>query len=469
MAEFAFVSPEEARRFHAASLRVLETIGVRIEHPESVDLLLGAGARRGDDGRVLIPGRMVNEALEKAVKGFGMYDRLGGEAFRMEAGNTVFGTGSDAIYNIDRATWELRNSTLADVRENVRIVDALPNYDFTMSMALPHEVPESKLYPTVFAEMAANTTKPIISALTNLDDLRRVHEIAKIIAGGADALRARPFYGLYLEPISPLHIEASIAERALFCAEHEVPYTFAAGANSGSGSPITPEGGVVQGGAESLAGLVLGTLKNPNARFIYGSNTSSADMRTTVVSYGAPEWYKTVAIYAEMGKFYKLPTWGTAGCTDAHRLDAQAGLEAHEGVVLALQSGTTLAHDVGYMAYGSLYDARMLVLCDSMIARAKMLLRPLDMSDNGLAIDAIEEVVREDMPYLAIPHTAENFRQCLWLPPAYINRTKMEHYHTEQQLNEMLGAEVRRILAEHKPEPLAQAAAEQIEAYLATC
>ena len=466
MSQHVFVTPEQLETFHQAHLRVLETIGVKIDHPESVDLLLAAGAKRDADDRILIPRKLVEEALEKVPKGFVMYDREGNKAFDMVPGNTVFGTGSDAIWNIDHTDGARRTSVLEDVSRNTRIVDALDHYDFVMSMALPTDVPESSLYGVVFAEMVRNTTKPIISASTSLSDLRQIQAIAERVAGDAETLRAKPFYGLYLEPISPLHIETSIAERALFCAEHEIPFTFAPGANSGSGSPITPEGGVAQGGAESLAGLVLTTLKNPAARFIYGANTTSADMRTTSVCYGAPEWPKTVAIYAEQGKRYQLPTWGTAGCTDAHRLDAQAAFEGYEGILLALQSGTTLAHDVGYLAYGSLYDARFLILCDTMIGRAKHLLRPLDLSEDVLGFEAIEEASRTSMPFLALEHTARHFRDSLWMPPAFINRSKMESYDTERPLNDLLGDEVTRILDSHRPQPLPDSIASAIDDHL---
>ena len=197
-------------------------------------------------------------------------------------------------------------------------------------------------------------------------------------------LKEKPFFLAYLEPISPLKMDESGTDRLLYCAKNEIPIIFAAGANCGSGAPITPEGGVIQGGAESLAGLVLALLKNENARFVYGSNTSSMDMKTTLVCYGAPEWFKTVAMYADMGNYYNLPSWGTAGSSDSFYIDAQAAMEAYEGVLLALQSGSSLVHDVGYLAHGELYDARMLVLTDEMIRRAKHVLKEVDLSKNAL-------------------------------------------------------------------------------------
>lgn len=464
-----FLNSDSAKVIHEAQLQVLEKTGVYVNHAEAEALYLDAGAKRDADGRILLPPAMVEAALKKAVPEVQMYDRDGAPAMLLKAGATYFGPGSDAQWAIDRKTGSLRLSTLTDCAENVRVVDSLDSFHFVMSMSLPCDVQPQKLYPAVFAEMVRNSTKPIVATATNLEDLQRVHRIACTVAGGEAAFRARPFFLAYLEPISPLRIEASIAARVLFCAEKGIPMCFAAGANCGSGAPITPEGGVVQGGAESLAGLVLALLKNRNAKFVYGANTSSADMRNGMVCYGAPEWFRTVAMYADMGRYYNLPTWGTAGCSDAHRLDAQAGMEAYEGILLAIQSGSTLVHDVAYLAYGSLYDTRMLVLTNMMIKRAYSLLNRADLSPDALAVDLIDEVARTGVPYLAQMHTAMNFRRTLWMPPSFINRNKISAYPEERELGAMLTDEVNSILASHTPKPLDESREKEIQAIIRAC
>jgi trimethylamine--corrinoid protein Co-methyltransferase len=259
---------------------------------------------------------------------------------------------------------------------------------------------------------------------------------------------------VYLDPISPLRLDRSIVDRLLYCAEYDIPIIFAGGANLGSGAPITPEGGLVQGSAESIAGMVIASLKNPNVKFLYGANTSVLDMRTSIVCYGAPEWFRTVAMYADMGKYYNLSSWGTAGCTDSFSIDAQAAMEAYEGILLAAISGTTLAHDVGFLAHGALFDARMLVLADEMIKRARYLIKGAELSEKNLAVDVIDEVARTNSLYLAHPHTSELFRNVLWLPPSYINRRNIREYVHQKNLTDHLSEEVDRILSSHKPEPL---------------
>lgn len=469
MTEPLFLTTYDASKVHEASLEVLERTGIDLFHDgtQARELLLDNGAKEDSQERILIPRNMVEDALKKVPREFWLYNRDGDSYIEIKNGNTFFGPGSDSMYNYDKKTGRLlptddsdpRNSTLNDLVENVRIADAL-DFDFMMSMSLPSDVEAKKLYATVFAEMSKNTDKPLVFTSTNLEDMKHIHDIANIISD-------KPFYVAYVEPISPLRFDASCTQRLLYCAENNIPVSFAAGANCGGGAPITPVGGVVQGSAESLAGLVIAMLKNPDAKFVYGANTSAMDMNTTIISYGAPEWAKTVAMYADMGKFYNLPSWGTGGCTDARIINRQSSAEAYEGIIMALQSGSTMVHDVGYLGHGEVYHPGMLVFTKSLIDRAKKLLSKPDVSDAVLreTVEVIDMVARSGGLYLAHPHTAENFKEALWLPPKFYEKGHSEDWDANS-LQNRLQDEAIDILASAEPKELPYHKAKEIEFYL---
>ncbi len=458
-----FLDRKQAETLHEATLAVLERTGIALDHPEAEELLLAAGATKDDSGRVLLPRALVEAALERAPRQFTMFDRNGEPALDLQAGRTYFGPGSDALYQVDRRTGEIRNSRLDDVRDNVRVADAL-GFDFIMSMALPRELSARQLYPAVFAEMVGHTTRPMVVTAITVEDIRHTHRLASIVAGGHEQLASHPLFLAYLEPLSPLTFDRNAVNKLLYCVEHRIPFVFAAGANCGTGAPIRPEGGVVQGGAESLAGLVIAVLKNPDVRFVYGSNTSSADMRSAMVCYGATEWFRTVAMYADMGQYYDLPTWGTAGSTDAKQIDAQAAWEAYRGILLALQCGSCLVHDMGYMSFGELYDARSLVLTMEMVREARHLLAPVDLSAEALSAGVIDEVSRSpNALYLGHPDSARNFRKALFISPL-LDRDKVGQ--GQSDLLARLGKRLDELLASHAPAVLDEKKRAEMDAYL---
>ena len=103
------------------------------------------------------------------------------------------------------------------------------------------------------------------------------------------------------------------------------------------------------GNAECLSQLVVVQLKKPGAPVIFGSLPTIMDMKSTIISYGAPEMSLLVAALTEMSRYYKLPMFGTAGCIDADVIGAQAGAEIAFQILMTVLSGADLVHDVGLM------------------------------------------------------------------------------------------------------------------------
>jgi len=466
----AYLTTDQVEQLHKAALRILSTTGIYLPHAEARDLLMRAKAKQDNDGRVLLPQAMVEDAISKAPSHVPVYDQTGNEALDMAINKTYFGPGSDSLYVHDLDTGSMRRALLQDVKDNVRIVEHLKSFDFVMSMGLPQDVESSKLYGAVFREMLIYSTKPIVATSTCLADLQIPYQMAALVAGGDDQFRSKPFFVAYIEPESPLKFEANIVDRIWFCGEKGIPTMGVAASNLGGGGPITMEGALAQGIAESLAALVLLQMKHEGAGFVFGSNTWGTDMRTAIVSYGSPECATSSAAYADMGRFYGLPSWAGAGCTDAHAVDAQAGEEAFQSILFALQSGVTLAHDVGFMAYGSLYDARFLILTAEMISRARHMRRSLDVNEDNLALSVIDDVARASIRgegptiYLSHPHTAKNFRHALYVPPTFIDRKTINFGTKEETLLERLDKEVQEILAQDSQPTIPNNLVEKIRA-----
>ncbi len=171
---------------------------------------------------------------------------------------------------------------------------------------------------------------------------------------------------------------------------------------------------VAQACAESLSGLVVHQLKRPGAPFIFGGMPSVMDMKTTVFSYGAPEFQLGNTLMAEMAHHFDLPNFGTAGTSDAQTLDGQAILEATSSCLMAYLSGANLIHDVGLLGNATVVMPEMIVATDEIIGMLHHLLRAVPVGEDALAFDVVAEV-GPGGEFLTHSHTLRHFRDA-WYP-----------------------------------------------------
>jgi trimethylamine--corrinoid protein Co-methyltransferase len=459
------LNPEQIRELHGATLEILRQIGVKLEDPQAREILLEAGAWETDD-RLKIPENLVIDALDSAPSKIPLHDRLGNLSMPLELGKVFFGTGSDTIYTRDLETGERRRATNQDVEDFAHLCDALDQIDFVMSMSNPADVDPDDQYIHSFVSMLRGTTKPNVYTAKDLQDMKDIYKIAAAVAGSEGALQEKPFFLQYSEPISPLFIIEESLQKVIFCAEKRIPVGYIPSPNPGGGGPITLAGSVALGNAECLFGLVLTQLINPGTPFIYGMNTAALDMKTTIVSYGAPEWSLGMAAWTSLAHHYGLPVWGYGGATDSKIVDAQAGLEATFSIMTAFLTRNTLVHDVGYIEFGSTSSMEMVVIADEIIRMTRFFAGGLDINPNTLALEATKRV-KPGGGYIADKHTLENFRTAQWMPKM-IDRSYYDSWVEDgsKDMTARANQRAKEILAEHQVPPLPDQAEKVIQEIL---
>jgi trimethylamine--corrinoid protein Co-methyltransferase len=447
------VSDEQVREIHYATIEILSQTGVEMEDPMGRELLLEAGAWESND-RLKIPENLVTDSIDKAPSRIPMYDRLGNLTMPLELGKVFFGTGSDTTFTIDVETGERRMAVADDVENFARIGDALENIDFIMSMGSPSDVHADDLYLHSFIRMLRGSIKPNVYTAQNRKDMEDMSRIAAAVVGGNQALREKPIMLHYAEPISPLFIIEESLQKIIFCAEKGIPSAYIPSPNTGGGGPITVAGAVALGNAECLIGLILSQLVRPNAPYLYGMNTAALDMKTTIVSYGSPEWSLGMGAWIGLANYYNLPVWGYGGATDSKVVDAQAGIEATFSIMNALYTRCTLVHDVAYIEYGSTSSMEMLVIADEIIGMTRYLVEGVPVDQNTLALDAIARV-EPGGGFIADDHTMENFRTAQWAP-SILDRSQYDLWAnaSSKDISTRANERARQILSEHQVPPL---------------
>lgn len=447
--QLRMISDEQVRELHYATMEIFSQIGFQMQDPQGRELLLDAGAWESN-GRIKIPENLVIDAIAKAPARLPMHNRLGEMSMPLELGKVFFGTGSDTTFTLDIESGERRRTTAQDVENFARLGDAMQNIDFVMSMGNPSDVPADDLYIHSFIRMLRGSIKPNVYTAQNRKDMEDIHRIAAAVMGGEQALREKPILIHYAEPISPLHIIEESLQKHIFCAEKGIPGAYIPSPNTGGGGPITVAGAVALGNAESLLGLIITQLVNPGAPFLYGMNTAALDMKTTIVSYGSPDWSIGMGAWAELARYYNLPVWGYGGATDSKVVDAQAGIEATFSIMNAFLSRISLVHDVAYIEYGSTSSMEMLVIADEIIRMTRFLMGGMPVDRESLALDAIARI-EPGAGFLADDHTLDNYKTAQWAPDM-IDRKQYDIWKQagSKDMFTRANERARQILAEHQ-------------------
>ncbi len=302
-------TPDELTDIHMATLDVFERTGVYVGSAEAQELFHGAGCRVEADGIVKIPGHVVEDAIRSTPSRLAMYGRDPKHDIVLEDGRVGFTNFGEGINVIDPYTGELRQTTKKDVGDCSRIIDALPEIDVIERPLGAHDVPEDA-GPLHNAEaIFTNCSKPAFIGPLTGHLARHMRKMAAAIVGGAERLREHPYLSYVICPVAPLRLIEDVCDIVIEGARNRVPVTPVSIVMAGGSAPMSLAGAVVTTNVEILGCLTLGQLASKGAPFVFGSSSSSMDLRFASASVGSPECALINSAVACLARYYLLPSW----------------------------------------------------------------------------------------------------------------------------------------------------------------
>jgi trimethylamine--corrinoid protein Co-methyltransferase len=248
----------------AEAIELLRDPGVRVHNEEALRLLAEAGAKVNRQDQVAhIPEAVVREALANAPSEFHLYNLDGQAAVHYGADSVQFDPGSAALAILDSKTQQQRAPLTADFVKFVKLVEMLPQIDAQSTAMICGDVPADigdlyRLY------LALNyMRKPIITGAFRKDTWWTMRELLVAVAGGSAALAQRPIAVFDVCPSPPLLWSDLTCQNLIDCARCGIPAELVSMPLAGATAPVTLAAAVVQHAAESLSGIVIGSLPSP--------------------------------------------------------------------------------------------------------------------------------------------------------------------------------------------------------------
>jgi len=408
------LSADQVETIHERALDLLEACGMTYEEGlEDVLAVLNEAGCKIDTAqkRIYFPRGLVDEMVAKAPGEFVLYSRNGENDLEMGKNRVYAGTGGAAIKILDLDTGEARQTVLKDSHNVARIVDQMQHIHFFQSPCVPHDLPiEHYDVNIIFSAMMA-TQKHIMLGFNFDTTFRETYAMVSRIVGGEDFLRQKPVISnSACIIISPMKFCTQSTRNVLTAGELGIPTTVTSAPMSGSTSPMTMAGTLLQTHAEELAAITLLQVHHPGAKVLYGGLPAMADMRSMGYQGGAVECGMMTAAIHQLSQYIDVPNYCSSGVSDAKVPDVQAGWEKAYTTCLAVISGNNYIHHAAGMLESMLcISYEQYIIDDEIIGQGCKILEGINTDDDHLAYEAILEV-GPGGHYLASDHTMRHMR-----------------------------------------------------------
>jgi trimethylamine--corrinoid protein Co-methyltransferase len=292
-----------------------------------------------------------------------------------------------------------------------RLVERLNHIHFFLRPCIPTDIPEADYDVNMFYACFKATKKHVMSGVNDEAGLLQIIDMASILAGGREALRAKPFISIITSfAISPLKLCTQSTLIMQACNRQGIPVALSAAPMSGSTSPMTMAGTLAQLHAEQMAGITICQLTKAGAPLLYGGIPGMANMTSMGYMGGGVECGMMNAAIHQLAAHIKVPNYNSAGLTDAKLPDAQAGWEKAMTILLGAMGGSNYIHHSAGMLESMLTVApEQFVMDDEIIGMTCKVLKGIDVDADHLALDVIDTVGPAGN-FMVSPHTMKHMR-----------------------------------------------------------
>ena len=379
-------------RINEAALTALEEIGLADAPQSGIDIMVGAGAILGDDGRLRYPRALIEDMLAKANREITLNARNPKHDLHLAEKKVHYGTAGAAVHMVDVQTRSYRESTVRDLHNAARIVEHLDNIHFVQRPMVCRDIFDNREMDlnTIYA-CATGTEKHIGTSFTEPDFVDDALEMLHMIAGGEDKWRERPFVSnsnCFVVP--PMKFATESCQVMEKCIAGGMPVLLLSAGQAGATAPAPIAGAIVQAVAECLAGLVYVNAIKPGHPAIFGTWPFVSDLRTGAMSGGSGEQALLTAGCAQMHQYYGLPGGAAAGIADAKLPDMQAGWEQAMSNVMAGLTGLNMVYEAAGMHASLLgFCHESLILADDLLGQAVRCVRGVEVSEDTVGLETM--------------------------------------------------------------------------------
>ena len=460
------MNADEVERIDAASMAILEDVGVQFRDPIALEDWKRAGAKVV--GEMVYPDRgLVRELIATIPETFTYHARNPTNNLPFGNDHCIFVpmTGAPYLRDLDDVR---RNPTLDDLANFHKLSHMLPAiHSSAHHIVEPYDHPISQRHLRITYSSMKHSDKTFMGMTTSPKNAEDVIDMCAILFG-AEFIEKHPVVTGNCNGNSPLVWDETMlgAMRAFSRANQPVlcsPFVLG-GANTPASVPAT----VAQLNAEALSALAYTQIVRKGAPAIYGHYLSTVSMKSGAPMAGTPEISLMNFMVGQMARFYRVPWRSSNTLGGAKTFDAQAGYESAMTLNAVLMAGANyIWHSAGWNEAGMHCSTAKFIVDAEMCAMGYRMAQGVQWDDFDEALAAVRDI-GPGGHYLGHPHTLEHFQQAFFMPEMFDNNS-IEQWQAEGsvEITQRALQRARDLLNEYEEPKLDEAVNEALLDYIA--
>ncbi|MBO67502.1 MAG: methyltransferase [Acidiferrobacteraceae bacterium] len=411
------LSEDELQSIHGAAMRIIEEIGIDFLHSEAREILKHGGCDVSTDSPTVRMDRaFVMELIEKAPSTVTLCPRDPQRSLILGGSSAAFGMVASPP-NVSDLDHGRRIGNREDFRNLLKLAQIFNCIHFTGGYPVePIDIHPSIRHLDALLDTLILTDKVLHAYSLGAERVEDAIAMMRIAAGlNEEEFVQQPRMLTNINSSSPLKYDWPMLDGAMRMVRKNqlvivTPFTL-----SGAMAPVTLAGALAQQTAECLAALALLQLVRPGAPVAYGSFTSNVDMRTGAPAFGTPEYVRATQISGQLARHYGLP-WRASNANAANYPDPQATWESAASIWACSSAQANIVyHAAGWMEGGLCASFEKVVIDCEMLQQMIYYHRPINVSDDDLAIEAIKDVGPTGH-FLGSAHTQSRYQTAFYEP-----------------------------------------------------
>ena len=411
------LTSEEVNTIYEKCLDFLVKKGVRAEHPQALKTLKKAGAQVDHDKQMV---RFSRDIIETALRSVPREVLMAGSKEAHDVHiyyprkKLYISTATGNVNYLEPETNDYRDVNIAYVKEWAQLVGVLADID-VLFFPFPKDVPQPTADVYALKATLESSPKHVIIQPYSFESLNYLFELSMAVAGSQEALKKRPIVSMVSCATSPLNFQALDMEALILAARYGVPIYAAALPCSGSTSPVTIAGTVLQNGIETLASLVMSQLIRPGTPYIANPVAFTLDMSSgnTVIASVEAELCQAANVQF-VKEAFKVPMAPFGFATDSFVPDGQSIMQRLTLGLLVATAGADIIAEAGQLGAGLISSPIQLIIDDTIASIFKRVTSGVKVDDDTLAYQDILDT-KPGGYYLERMHTLKHCREALKL------------------------------------------------------